>query len=1078
MKKFLLLSWLAISWLGHQAVAQDRTVTGKVISADDNSPLPGVSVVIKGTNNGTATGADGTYSLKAPDNATLVFSFIGLLSQEIPLGNQTVVDVRMQSDLKQLGEVIVTAVGISRDKKSLGYATTNISSEDLLQGQNTNPINALQGKVAGLNINSGTNGPGNASRIVLRGPTSFTGSNQPLFVIDGIPVSNSNFRNTGTDGTENTLDNQVDYGNRGSDINPQEIESITVLKGPAAAALYGSLASNGAIMITTKKGQKSKMTITLNSNITFSNILKLPDFQNQYGQGDVDNVYNDFRENFSWGLPFDGQLRPWGQVIDNKQKIKPYSALPNNVKEFFDTGKTYNNTLSLSGGNEKSTYFLSLTSQNNTGVVPTSTYEKYGVRFNGSSQFSQKISSAISLNYTNINSKPLSGGQGDAFYNQIIQTPRDISLVDLKNMDDRYTGVFTDDAGKDYYGYYGAYTKNPYFIFDKYKNNNKVDRITGSFSLSYKPVEGLDITERLGADIYSDRRYQRFAKFDYAPFDPFYDPNGNTNHWTYNGRYAEDLYNFNLLNHDLIASYTRKITPDFGVKVLVGNNFRKTTLTNISAATNATRGLVVKGLYTLKNSNGPLDAASTLRENTLIGLYGEANFSFKDLVFVGVTGRNDWSSTLPVNNRSFFYPSVNGSFVFSQLFGTSSIGNVLNFGKIRASWAKVGNDAAPYQLRSVYLIQDLNSDFGSTVFPFNGAPGFTQSDRIGNDQLTPEFTSSMEIGTELAFLNSRINFDFTYFITNSTNQIINVPIAPTTGFRAKTLNAGEMQNEGVEITLNTTPFKSESGFTLNVYGTFTKVKNTVVSINEEVEQISVNPSGSGASGIIVVATPGKPYGTFYGTAALRDPATGKIVIDAVTGLPQTDPLNRYFGSYLPNYQASLGATLSYKGLSLMVLFDTKQGGQFYSRTRNTMAFVGTSPETTTNERQDYPFPNSVYLGADGKSFVNNTDVNFHPYTFYTGLAGSISDFSLLDASFIKFREASINYSIPSKFLANTPISGLTVGVFGNNLFIWTPKENAFADPEINSQGASNVQGFEFGATPSLRNYGFNVRLSF
>jgi TonB-linked SusC/RagA family outer membrane protein len=1059
-----------------QVLAQDRTVTGKVTSSDDNSVLPGVSVVVKGTANGTATGADGSYSINVPAGATLVYSFIGLLTQEIPVGNRTVIDLQMASDVKQLGELVVTAVGISREKKSLGYATTNISSEDLTQGQNVNPINALQGKVAGLNINSGTNGPGNSSRVVLRGPTSFTGNNQPLFVIDGIPVSNSNFRNLSSSGTEQSLDNQVDYGNRGNDVNPQDIESITVLKGPAAAALYGSLASNGAIIITTKKGAKGKMNVTLNSNVTFSNILKLPDFQNEFGQGDVDNVYNDRRENFSWGLPFDGQLRPFGQEIDGKQKIKPYSALPNNVRDFFETGTTFNNSLSLSGGNEKSTYFLSLTSQNNKGVVPTNEYNKYGVRFNGSSEFSTKFSSAVSVSYTNIQSNPLSGGQGDAFYNQIIQTPRDISLVDLKDLNDPFNGTFTGEDGTEYYGYYGAYTKNPYWILQNYRNENQVDRVTGNFTLTYKPIEGLDITERVGADIFSDRRQQRFSKFNYIPYDPFYEPN----HWAYNGRYSEDLYNFSLFNHDLIATYTRNITNDLGFKVLVGNNFRKTTTNNVFASTNESAGLIVRGLYNLNNSNGPVDAVSTLRENTIIGLYGEANFSYKDMLFLGVTGRNDWSSTLPVDNRSFFYPSVNGSFVFSQLFGTSQIGEILNFGKIRASWAKVGNDAAPYLLRSVYLTQDIDNDFGRTKFPFNTIAGFTQSDRIGNDRLTPEFTTSFEIGTELGFLNNRINLDFTYFNNLSTDQIVNVPIAPATGFRSITLNAGEMKNEGVEVGLRATPVRTESGFKFDIYGTFTKVKNTVVRINEGVEQISVNPAGSGISDMIVVATVGKPYGTFYGTAALRDSLTGKIVVDPSTGIPLADPVNRYFGSYLPDYQASLGATFTFKGISLNVLFDTKQGGQFYSRTRNTMAFVGTSPETTINNRQDLPFPNSVYVGTDGR-YVNNVGteaVNFHPYTFYTNSFDNYSEFSLVDASFIKFREASINYTFPASLLTKTPFTGVTIGAFGNNLFIWTPKENTFADPEINSQGASNVQGFEFTATPSLRNYGFNVRLSF
>jgi hypothetical protein len=332
----------------------------------------------------------------------------------------------------------------------------------------------------------------------------------------------------------------------------------------------------------------------------------------------------------------------------------------------------------------------------------------------------------------------------------------------------------------------------------------------------------------------------------------------------------------------------------------------------------------------------------------------------------------------------------------------------------------------------------------------------------------------------LGFLNNRISLDFTYFNNVSTDQIINVSIAPSSGFGAKTLNAGEMRNEGAELTVRATPIKTESGFKFDLFGTYTRTINTVVRLNEGLEQLSVNPAGSGISDMIVVAAVGKPYGTFYGTAALRDAATGKVVVDSETGIPLASPVNKYFGSYLPDYQASLGVTFTYKGLSLNVLFDTKQGGQFYSRTRNTMAFVGSSPETTVNGRQDYPFPNSVYAGSDGR-YVDNSGanaVNFHPYTFYTSSFDNYAEFSLVDASFIKFREASINYTFPASLLTKTPFTGLTVGVFGNNLFIWTPKENTYADPEINSQGASNVQGFEFTATPSQRNYGFNVRLSF
>ena len=1070
MNKQVLL--LLLSFLGalQGTWAQNQTITGRVTSAADGSALPGVNVLVRGTNTGTTTGADGAYSISAASDATLVFTFIGFNTQEIPVGNKSTINVQLTENVRQLGEVVVTAIGVSREKKSLGYAATQLNNDDLLQGQNTNPINALQGKVAGLNINAGTNGPGTASRIVLRGPTSFTGNNQPLFVIDGIIVSNNNFRNTGTDGIEQSLDNQVDYGNRGADINPQEIESITVLKGPAAAALYGSVASNGAIVITTKRGQQGKMNITLNSNVTFSDILRLPEYQNQFGQGYQPGDPYDRRENFSWGLPFDGQERPWGQIINNQQKLKRYEALPNNVREFFDLGKTFNNTLSLSGGSEKSTYFLSLSSQNNEGVVPTTDYNKYGIRFNGTSEFSKKFSSGLSVSYTNINSAPANGGQGDAFYNQIIQTPRDISLVDLKDLGDPFNGVFTGQNGTAYYGYYGAYTKNPYFLLNSNRNQNQVDRVTGNFTLTFKPIEGLDITERLGGDIYSDRRFQRFAKYYYEPFDPFW----SGNDWFSNGRYAEDIYNYSQINQDLIVSYTRNLIPDLGFRVLVGHNVRKTRINNTYAATNESGGLVVTGLYTLENSNGPVDADNTLTENFLMGVYGEATFSYKDFLFLGVTGRNDWSSTLPRNNRSFFYPSANASFVFSSLLG-QNIQNVLSFGKLRASWARVGNDAGAYLLNSVYPRQTLSGDFGSTTFPFNGIPGFTQGNRVGNDALTPEFTSSLELGTELGFFNNRFNVDFTYFNTRSTDQIVNVPVAPTTGFTSKTLNAGEMRNEGIELGLRATPVQTEGGLKVDLFGTFTRVKNTVVSINEGVEQILVNTGGAGFSGLGIVAAPGRPYGTFYGTAILRDPE-GRVVVDRATGLPRTDPVNRYFGTYLPDYLASLGANVAYKGLSLNVLFDTKQGGQFYSRTSSTQAFVGTSPVTTTNNRQPFVYPNSVFENADG-SFAPNTDVTLDPYSFYPGQYSDIAEFNLVDGSFVKFREASLNYTLPAKLFGNAPIRGITVGIFGNNLFLWTPKENTYIDPEINSQGASNVQGFDFGANPSLRNFGASLRLT-
>ncbi len=1064
MRKILLMCIVAFLWSG-LTFAQDRTITGKVVD-ESGSPLPGVNISVKGTTRGTSTDASGNFSLNIlSGDELLVFSFVGYSSFEQTIGNQSNINVHLTPDTQSLNEVIVTALGINKEKRSIGYAETTIKSEEL--GNNVNPINALQGKIAGVNITAGSNGPGSSTRIVLRGSNSLAGNNQPVFVIDGVLSSNANNQNS------DYLNNQVDYGNRGNDINPNDIESISVLKGPAAAALYGSVASNGAILITTKKGKKNgKVNINFNTGVQFSNILKLPTFQNEYGQGDRDLLKDDRRENFNWGLPFDGKERPFGQVVEGKQQLKKYEALPNNVKDFFKIGKTLTNSLSISGGNEKSTYYLSLNSQNNSGVVPTTEYDKYNMRFNGSSEFSSKFSSSISIGYTNINSSlPLGGQSSNSIYSTIIQQPRDISIVGSKDLSNHFNGTFTDENGGDRYGYYGAYVKNPYFLIDNYKSTNKVDRITGNISFVYKPIEGLTITERLGADISNDRRYQKFAKYNYKPFEESFYNNGTPlqNSWIDFGKYSEVLLNYSQLNNDLMITYNREIFKDFNIKLLLGNNVRKITQNSIFAATNVSKGLVVKDFYNLTNSNGPVDASNTLSQNTLVGFYGSADLSYKNLLYLGFTARNDNSSTLPVNNRSYFYPSINASFIFTELLG-ENISNIISFGKIRGSSAKVGADAGPYQLYTTYSSQDLGGNFGQTKFPLNTIPGFTRNDRIGNDKLTPEFTTSSEVGTELGFFKNRLNFDLTYFKTKSTNQIVNAPIPASSGYLSKLINTGEINNEGLEISLRGTPIQTNSGFKLNLYGTFTKVKNTVVSIKEGLEQIILG----GFSSMNVVAAVGKPYGSFYGLDFQRDPS-GKVVVDNATGQPIPGP-NRYFGSYLPNYQASLGASFAFKGISLNVLFDTKQGGQFYSGTKAGMDFVGTSLETTQNNRKDYVFPNSVIQNKDG-SYTDNTSLTFHPYTYYTTSVLQPSQ-HLIDASYIKFREAALNYSIPNRFLLKTPFTSISASVFGNNLFIWTPKQNQYSDPEINSQGASNAQGFEFYANPSLRNYGFRLNLSF
>lgn len=1045
------------------AFAQQK-ISGKVTAQEDGSALPGVSVRIKDSNTGTQTDAKGNYSITASQGQVLVFTFVGYTTHEVPVTGASTYNVSLQFTRTALTEIVVTGQGVKREKRSLGYAVATINKEDI--GDNVSPINALTGKVAGLNITSGY-APGASSRITLRGPTSFNGSNQPVFIIDGIPVSNDNIRNS------DFLNDQVDYGNRGNDLNPNDIESITVLKGPAAAALYGSQASNGAILITTKKGKKnSSAQINFSTSYQLSNILKYPTFQNEFGQGDLDRIADDRRENFSWGQPFDGKLRPFGQLINGKQQLKEYKAIPNNVKDFFDPGQTFNNNLTVSGGNEKSTYFLSLGALNNMGVMPTTNYNKYSVRFSGSSEFSEKFSSSVSVGYTNIASKLPLAGQTNSVYNSIFQQPRDMPIVDFKDLSNPYYGTFKGADGTDYYGYYGAYTKNPYFLLQNYKNTNSVDRVNGTFSLSYKPVKGLDITERVGADIYADRRYEQGAKYFYQPFEvPFY----AGNNWSDNGKYSQDVTNYSQFNHDLIVTYTTAIAKDLNMKVLAGNNVRILSSNNLFSATNQSGGLIVPGFYALDNSNGPIFSNNTVTKRRLYAFYGEADFDYKNMLFLGVTGRNDVSSTLPVNNRSYFYPSVNGAFVFSELYKDKAFSDVLSFGKIRASYAKVGQDADPYLWNTTYDKATISGDFGQILFPISvnnsSVPGFTRRNLIGNPNIKPEFTSSFEVGAELSFIKNILNVDVTYYSTKSTNQIVNVPIPNSSGFNNITLNVGEMTNKGLELGLRATPVNTSYGLKVEVFGTYNKVNNKVVSINQDLQQIVI---GNGTTAMSQVAAVGKPYGTFYGTGLAIDPTTGKTVIDPETGMPLNNA-TRYYGTYLPDYMASLGANISYKGFMLKVLFDTKQGGQFYSNTKSLIDFGGYAVETATNGRKDYVFPNSGYYDAGGK-FVDNTSIKFHPETYWTRIVPAGEH--LIDASYVKLREASLTYSFAQSMLKRTPFSRLNVVLYGNNLFLWVPKSNKFADPEINGQGAANVQGYEFLSNPSLRNMGIKVDVSF
>lgn len=1080
MKKLLLVSLCVLVLCVTQVFAQNRTITGTVTAKDDGLPIPGATVKIKGTDIGVATDASGKFSLSAPDNAVLTISFVAYTTQEVAVAGKSVVNVSLAQNFQQLSEVVVTSNAIVRERRSLGYSAPTIAGDVLVQGGNPSALTSLTGRIPGANITSTSNTPGSSTRIVFRGGTSIAGNNQALIVVDGVPVDNSSVIG-GADSRSS-----VDFGNRANDIDPDDIESITPLLGPAAAALYGSRAANGAIQITTKTGKKGKTQVSFNTSNIFSSILRLPEYQNDYGQGYMTGFdangnpeyFNDTHENWSWGAPFDGKMQDWGQAIDvgsgTPVKLKkPYSAQKDNVRDFFVGGFQSDNNVNFSGGNDKSTFFMALNTLNQNGVFPGNqdVYNKYGVRFNGKTDFSDKFSAGISFNFNKINSRQIAGGQNDnSVFDMVLQTPRDIPLPQLKDLTNPYNSFGYIDykgvAQPNKYGYYGGYTLNPYFVIDKFSNDDAVNRVTGNVNLEYKPASWLMVQERIGIDTYSDRRRQITPKYSFTPVDNV--SNAGSNHVN-NGGYQIDQYNVTELVHDFMVTAKHSFNSDFKGSLMLGNNIRQRNTTTNRTATNSSAGLVVPDWYNLQNSNGPINIITdNMSVRRLVGLYADLNLSYKNYLFLEATARNDWSSTLPKQNNSFFYPSVSGSFVFSELIKPNDI---LSFGKLRASYAQVGNDTDPYQLATTYARGTITSNFGSTVFPFGNVAALQAGTTIGNPNLKPEITTAFEVGTELSFFDNRLGINVTYYNQDSKNQILAVPIPNSTGFGFSVINAGRVKNHGVELMLTGTVVRT-SDLNVDLFATYTQNRNQVVDLPAGLDQVVIG----GVGGMSIVAAKNRTNGEFYAVTNQTD-AQGRTIVDANSGLPLATTTAQYLGSYNPKYQGSFGGSITFKRkLNVNFLFDTKQGNKMYSRTKDILAFVGVSKESG-GVRTGEPFPNSVYINGAGQTVVNSgaNAVSYNKQDYFPDLNPGMN---IIDASYVKLRSAGITYTFDKSQIKGLPFANLSLGVFGNNLFMWTPKSNTYIDPEVNSGGATNEQGFDFTAQPSVRNYGFNVRVTF
>ncbi|QDK80906.1 SusC/RagA family TonB-linked outer membrane protein [Spirosoma sp. KCTC 42546] len=1060
MKNSLPGCWLLIFLLSLPAMAQEVNISGRVTSSEDGLTLPGVSVQIKGTTRGTTTDANGAYKISVPSSARLIFSFIGYTSQEVSVGSQSTINIALVSGAQSLDEIVVTAQGIERDKRSLGYATQEVGGNILAQRSEPNLLNALQGKLAGVSITSASGAPGASTNINIRGITSFTGSNQPLIVVDGIIFSND------VNLTQNTLFG-TQPSNRLADINPESIESVNVLKGPAAAVLYGSRASAGAIVITTKSGrnQNNKTEVTVNSSYNVQTIYGLPKFQNDYGQG-ANNLFTANSAN-SWGPAFAGGPT---SVTNTQGLVVPYQAYPNNVKDFYKQGSIIQNSVNIASGDATRNYILAIGNTLQNGVIQNSKFNRTNVQLGGESRLQNGLKISGTGTYVQTVSTGIPGGNGASAFGQITRIPRSYNLPGEP---------YQDANGKSIY--YSTTSNNPEWSVNNERLDSQVDRFFGNFQISYDITKWLNVAYRVTGDTYTDRRKL------ILPIGAGRSPLGEI---------SQDNFFRNELNGDLLISARKDnlFLEGLNANLLLGNNInqRKSQETLVDAAS-----LTIPGFYNV--GNGSVFTASgefsTLRR--LVGYYGQLSLNYNNYLFLELSGRADQSSTLPKASNTYFYPSASVSFVPTDAFKLNS--DVLSYAKVRASIAKVGRDADPYLLNSVYTTAAYGNNTASITFPLqvNGGsiPGFVVSNRIGNNNLTPEFVTSYEVGINLGFFKNRLSIDASYFDSHSRNQIFNVAISNSTGYDTRTTNVGELRNQGVELVLNATPIRI-GGFKWDATLNYTLIRNKVISIAPGVKSSNVGSSatnlvGSGANaftGIIPSIYEGYPYGVVVGTANARVQSTdptglyydptgqyaGQNVINGTSGQFAPGISNSVISNPQPNYTAGLTNTFSYKGLALSVLVDTRQGGQLYSFSVTDARANGTLYATGIDRDQPRILP-GVIQNADGTFRPNNIQLSSQVY-WNLALGGLASEAAVFDATVYRLREVALNYTLPKSLLGKTPFGSISVGVSGRNLYFYAP--NFPADPEINTQGAGNIQGLDLNGPPNTRNFGGNIRLTF
>lgn len=1054
-----------------------KTVVGTVTDADGIA-LPGVNVVIKGTAIGSVTDFDGKYSIKADETSVVVFSYLGYETQEVLALGKTNIDIQLIEDAESLNEVVVTALGAKRNAREVVYANQTVKADELMSQPSKNALEALRGKVAGVKLSTASGSVGASTRIVLRGEGTLTGDNNALIVVDGIPIDN----NTSTGGDESSTGGYADYGNRFNDLNPDDIESMTILKGPSATSLYGSRGASGVVVITTKTGGSSKMKINFNSSVSAETAIINLKRQNKFGQG-YDGIHFDSGENWSWGPEVDGVVRPWTSVIDSdgdgafEALIRPYSAVDNQLEDFFNTGYTLTNGINLSGSSNGFNYYTSFSNTTQTGTLDNTEYKRNNAAFNASGKLSKKLTAGFKVTYANTRQNTAQEGsrafEGNNAYAMAVQSPITIPFKELRD----YTSPYHDING-----YWGSYSSvNPYFILNEYGNEADIDNVLLNTSLDYKVTDDISLTGRFGTNIVNTAIETWTPAFTPDLQTVWGDdleqiPGRGSRHES-DGAYESTNIKRQTYDATVLGNYNKSFGDDFELKATVGYNFFQRNFERLTG--NTIGGLVVPGVFNLSNGTEGTVSEQEREKYRIYGVLGNTTLGYKNAAFLEFSIRNDWSSTLPKQNNSFLYGAAGASLIFTDLFDIQN--DVLNYGKLRASYGTTGKDAEPYLLNSVFSgnpdIVNLGDDF-SLNFPKNGIPGFTLGNVIGNPELKPELTTTFEAGADLSFFDNIFNVSYTYYKSTHSDQIVEITLPRSTGYTLTSSNVGEMINKGHELTLSLSPLKNVvKGLDFELFANYSTNDNEVIKISEETDELTLTqgPFLASYSGVTLVAKEGLPFGTFRALAPLTNDA-GQVVVDPNTGFPLYTEDEQYLGSYQPDYLLSFGTNINYKGFGLKVLVDMKEGGTFLSQTKASTEFNGTALHTTDFNREPFVLPNSVIDNGDGTFSANTIEVTEQDY--YTNYDAAPSTL-LVDASFVKLREVELSYTFPSKFLGDTGIERLRLALYGKNLKFWLPSENTFADPEVNGPGLTgNSQGIETTQVPSSRSLGVNLQLTF